>query len=78
MIRRTTLLVVAVAAVMLLMASATALAATFDCTPDKPCYGTPKKDTMRGTATTDDMIGRRGDDRMEGLGSTDYFVRPAR
>jgi hypothetical protein len=26
---------------------------------------------MDGTATTDEMIGLRGDDRMEGLGSTD-------
>jgi len=56
---------------MLLMASAIALAATIDCTRDEPCYGTPQKDTMDGTATTDEMMGRRGDDIMEGLGSTD-------
>jgi Ca2+-binding RTX toxin-like protein len=69
--RITLLVVVAVGAVMLLMTSAMALAATIDCTPDDPCRGTPKKDTMDGTATTDEMIGLRGDDKMEGLGSTD-------
>ena len=51
------LVVAALTAATLLMASAMALAATIDCTRDNPCRGTPKKDTMHGTATTDEMLG---------------------
>jgi Ca2+-binding RTX toxin-like protein len=38
-----------------------------------PCRGTAKNDTMHGTAATDEINARRGDDGMYGLGSDDFL-----
>jgi hypothetical protein len=71
--RITLLMVVAVAAAMLLMASAMALATTIDCSRDIPCRVTPKKDSVPGT--TDEMLGLGGDGGREQHG---FLVQPRR
>ena len=58
---------------MLFMVSAMALAATVDCSREDPCRRTPKKGTMHGTASTDEMSGLGGDDGMDGLEGTDLL-----
>jgi Ca2+-binding RTX toxin-like protein len=73
MAMRKTVLVLAVMASALVVASGVAWAATIEC-PNRSgnlCVGTKNNDTMTGTASADDMKGRKGKDRMSALGGND-------
>ncbi len=73
MAMRKTILLLAVMASALVVASGVAWAATIEC-PNRSgnlCVGTKKADTMTGTDSADDMTGRKGKDRMFALGGND-------
>jgi Ca2+-binding RTX toxin-like protein len=69
--RRTTLLLCAIALFLLLGASGVALAMTIDCIPNTTCNGTNNSDTINGTTVSDGMNGRAGNDLMRGKGGGD-------
>jgi hypothetical protein len=58
--------VTAVVAVLLLVVSGSALAATV--------VGTPKNDVLRGTAKADRLVGKGGNDKLQGLGGNDVLM----
>jgi len=69
--RRTTLLLCAIALTLLLGASGVALAMTIDCIPNTTCNGTNNNDTINGTTLSDRMFGLAGNDLMRGKGGAD-------
>ena len=73
MAMRRTVLLLAVMASALVVASGVAWAATIEC-PNRSgnlCVGTKKSDTMTGASSADEMRGRAGMDRMRAAGGND-------
>lgn len=68
--KKTTVLLAAMGALVLLTAGA-ALAATVDCDGGR-CVGTRNEDTLRGTGGVDKMFGFAGNDRISGSYSGDF------
>lgn len=69
--RRTTLLLIAMAAALALSTGA-ALAVTKQCRPDAAaCNGTKEDDKLLGSSGVDDIFGLRGDDRLLGNEESD-------
>jgi Ca2+-binding RTX toxin-like protein len=73
---RKTVLLLALMASALVVASGIAWARAIEC-PNRDgnlCVGSKKSDTMTGTANADEMRGRKGADQMFGLGGNDYLL----
>lgn len=70
---RRPILLLALVAAMLAVASGAALALTRDCEPFRDCFGSNRSDTMRGSRGTDFMFGLAGNDTMKGNGRWDQI-----
>ncbi|CAN5589015.1 hypothetical protein BH24ACT20_BH24ACT20_16810 [soil metagenome] len=68
---RKTILLLAVVAMTLVMASGVALAAQMKCSARGDCVGTPRDDRMIGTAKLDTIRGKNGNDAIYGRASAD-------
>jgi Ca2+-binding RTX toxin-like protein len=72
--RRIAILLMAMAAAALIVASGVAFAVIKDCQPDIKCVGTPQSDVLTGTSGSDRIYGLANSDTLQGLGGGDQLV----
>jgi Ca2+-binding RTX toxin-like protein len=66
------ILLIATMAAALIVTGGVALAERIEpCDDTPPCYGTPERDTIEGTASSDTIYAMGGDDRAEGRAGDD-------
>ena len=72
--KRRAIVLLTTMAVVLVVGSGVALAATLNCTANTSCVGTPDLDTMNGSSGIDEMYGYSGADTLHGYGGNDFYL----